>query len=170
MAVRFSPEPGSEFSFQDLHQGYFMPVCTPGVAEQYALSPDTRDLTGVPLFRLLDETSDPAWIDWPKILKAHGIRKDDLNPVQQLTGKGTALSGVGLMLMGLTESYNGLVEGRLVAPLGPDFVRPYSYGYRLVWPAGRALTRPMRLFRDWLMEERGTYLQTASKLLGVELT
>lgn len=170
MAIRFSPEPGAEFTFESLHRGYFMPVCTPEVAQKYMLSPDTRDLTGVPLFRLLDQTNDPAWIGWAEIIKAHGLRKDDLGPIQQLTGKGSALSGSGLMLLGLTESFNGLVEGRLVAPFGPDFVRPYSFGYRLVWPAGRSLTRPMRQFRDWMIDERDSYLRRASEILGVDLT
>lgn len=169
MAIRFSPEPEPMFAFKDLYQGYFMPVCTPEIAKEYRLSPDTSDLTGVPLFRLLDATNDPAWIGWPEILEMHGIKKDDLGPVQQLTGKGTAFSGSGLMLMGLTESFNGLVEGRLVAPLGPDFVHSFSFGYRLVWPAGRSLTRPMLLFQDWLLEERDTYLKMASEILGKTL-
>lgn len=169
MAIRFSPKPEPQFDFQELHRGYFMPICTPEFAERHRLSPETKDLTGVPLFRLLDETKDPAWIGWPDILKKHNIRKDDLGPVQQLTGKGTALSGSGLMLLGLTESYNGLVEHRLVAPMGPNFVYPFSYGYRLVWPSGRTLTRPMRLFRDWLMEERDDYLNTASEILDLSL-
>ena len=103
-------------------------------------------------------------------MEMHEFVKDDFGSVQQLTGKGTALSGGGLMLMGLTESFNGLVDGRLVAPMGPEFVRPLSYGYRLVWPAGRTLTRPMRHFKNWLLEERDSYLKTASQMLGVELS
>ena len=170
MAIRFSPDPGAEYEYQFLLEGYLFPVCTAEFAQRHNLSPKTRDLSGVSLFRLLDATSDPAWIGWPEILKMHNIRKDDLDQIQHLTGKGTALSGAGLMLMGLTESFNGLADGRLVAPLGPEFVRPLSYGYRLVWPAGRTMTRPMRQFRDWLLTERDLYLQKASEMLGTELS
>lgn len=168
MAIRFSPRPGPEFDFIPLHRGYFMPVCTPDFAARHGLTPETKDLTGVPLFRLLDATSDPAWIGWTEILARHGIRKDD-STVEQMTGRRTALSGAGLVLLGLTESYNPLVEGRLVAPLGPEFVYPFSFGYRLVWPEGRALTRPMRVFRDWMKDECDLYLDTASKALNVDL-
>jgi len=56
-----------------------------------------------------------------------------------------------------------------MAPLGPRFVFPFTYGYRLVWPAGRELTRPMRLFRTWMLAERDVYLEEASALLGREI-
>ena len=77
--------------------------------------------------------------------------------------------GRGLLLSGLTESYFDLLEGRLVAPLGPDFITEFTYGYRLVWPAGRSLSRHMRQFSDWLLEENETRLNTASQLLGLKL-
>lgn len=169
MAIRFSPEPGPDYDFIPLHRGYFMPVCTPEFAGRHDLAPEVRDLTGVPLYRLLDQTSDPAWKGWKEILEEKGIRKDDFS-VEQLTGRGTAYSGGGLVLLGLTESFAGLVEGRLVAPLGPSFVYAFSYGYRLVWPEGRELTRPLRVFRDFMEAERELYLAAASRALGVELS
>ena len=169
MAIRFSIEPGPEYAFEPLHKGCFMPVCTPDFASRYDLHSEIRDLTGVPLFQFHDVTSDPAWVGWPELLESHSIRKSDPEPVQQASGYRVALSGEGLVLCGLTESFNDLVEGRIIAPLGPAFVIQYTFGYRLMWPAGRSLTRPMRNFRDWLLEERDAFLEQASDVLGVDL-
>ena len=169
MAIRFSPEPGPEFVFEPIYRGWFFPVCTPAFAEAHGLTPGTTDLTGIPLYRLHDATTDPAWCGWEAMIARHGLRKDDPGPVERITGLRTALSGAGLMIVGLTEAFHDLKERRLMAPLGPRFVFPFTYGYRLVWPAGRELTRPMRLFRTWMLAERDVYLEEASALLGREI-
>ena len=169
MAIRFSPEPGPEFEFEPFHKGCFMPLCTPGFASAHGLTPGTRDLTGVPLYQLLDKTTDPAWVGWPEILARNVISKNDPGPVQHVSGYRVALAGEGLVLCGLTESFNDLKEGRLVAPLGKTFVTRFSFGYRLVWPAGRTMTRAMRSFRTWVLAERDVFLREASDLVGVEL-
>lgn len=170
LAIRFSPEPGPEYAYEALTKGWFFPVCSPAYAERHDLKPGTRDLSGVNLYRLFDSTSDPAWVGWEQLLAEHGIRKSDPGPVERLAGQGAALAGNGLMISGLTESFNGLVSGRLVAPLGPDFVRPFSYGYRLVWPAGHQLRGAQAAFRKWIKEEMQVYLKQASLLLGKELS
>jgi len=169
MAIRFSPKPGPEYEFENFHNGYFMPLCTPGFAEKHDLHPGKKDLTGVPLYQFHDATSDPAWVGWPELLKRHAIAKNDPGPVQHISGYRVALAGEGLVLCGLTESFNDLREGRLVAPLGPELVAPFSYGYRLVWPAGRVMTRPMRYFRKWMVVARDKFVRDASDLLGCEL-
>ena len=169
MAIRFSPEPGPEYAFDELHKGCFMPLCTPAFASEHGLSPETKDLTGVTLFQFYIVTNDPAWAGWQELLERQAVRKADPGPIQQMSGLRAALSGEGLVMCGLTESFNDLKEGRLVAPLGPAFVTQYTYGYRLVWPAGRALTRPMRRFRTWVLQERDKFVAQASELLGVQL-
>lgn len=169
MAIRFSPEPAPEYSFDELYKGCFLPVCTPEFAILHNLSQTTKDLTGVPLFQIHEVTSDPAWIGWPELMKRHGVCKSDPMPIQQISGYRTALTGEGLILCGLTEGFNDLSEGRLVAPLGPDYVMQFTYGYRLVWPAGRSPTRAMRLFRTWLLDVHKEFIDEASVLLGVQL-
>ena len=169
MAIRFSPEPTPEYAFEDLHRTCFMPLCTPDFARQYDLSPNTKDLTGVALFQFHDVTEDPASLGWPELLAQHAIRKSDSGPVQQISGYRAALSGEGLVLCSLTESFNDLVEGRLVAPLGPSFVIQYTFPHRLVWAAGRRLSIPMRKFRSWVLEEQEKFIVDASNLLGVQL-
>lgn len=169
MAIRFSPEPGPEYSFDELYMGCFLPVCTPEFAARHNLSQDTKDLTGVPLFQIHEITSDPAWIGWPGLLERHKVRKSDPMPIQQVSGYRTALTGEGLILCGLTEGFNDLAEGRLVAPLGPEYVMQFTYGYRLVWPAGRSQSPAMRNFRKWLLAVHQEFINEASSLLGVQL-
>jgi LysR family glycine cleavage system transcriptional activator len=169
LAIRFSPEPGPEFAFENLHTGCFMPICTPDFAARFKLTPQTKDLTGVPLFQFHDVTSDPSWVGWNVLLKRHSLRNADPGPVQKISGYRVALSGEGLVLCGLTESFNDLKDGRLVAPLGPNYVTEFAFGYRLVWPAGRSVTRPMQKFIKWVLEEREKFLAQASELLGVQL-
>ncbi|MGI9370971.1 MAG: LysR substrate-binding domain-containing protein [Hyphomicrobiales bacterium] len=169
LAIRFSPEPTPEYAYDDLHHSCFMPLCTPAFATEHGLSPDTDDLTGVALFQFHDTTNDPAWVGWPELLKRHAIRKSDSGPVQKISGYRVALSGEGLVLCSLTDSFNDLKEGRLVAPLGPSFVTQYTYGHRLVWAAGRNLTNPMRKFRSWVLREQDKFIVQASELLGVDL-
>ena len=168
MAIRFSPEPGPEYEYELLFPTCFMPLCTPDFASRHGLHPGTRDLTGVPLYQFHDVTSDPAWVGWPHLLNRYSIRKNDPAPVQQISGYRVALAGEGLVLCGLTESFDDLRDGRLVAPMGPELVNRFSYRYRLVWPAGRTLTRPMRDFRRWILAESDKFAKDASELLGVE--
>ncbi|WP_164871781.1 LysR substrate-binding domain-containing protein [Solirhodobacter olei] len=170
MAIRFSPEPGPEYEYEVLLMDCFLPVCTPDFASRHDVHPEMKDLTGVPLYRVHDMTTDPAWVGWPELLARHSITKKDKAPVQHVAGYRVALAGEGLVLCGLSETFNDLRDGRLVAPLGPDFIVQYSYGFRLVWPAGRTMSRPMRNFLRWILLERDRFLGEASNLLGVELT
>ena len=170
MAFRFSGEAGAGNASIDLYQGCYFPACSPGFAAEHNLTTETRDLTGVPLFVLHETTTDPAWIAWPKWLERFGYHKRDPMPASRVTGRSTAAKGEGLVLLGLTEAFNDLADGRLVAPLGPAVVLRYSYTYRLVWPAGRIGSRPAREFQRWIARERVEFLSEASRLLGVELS
>ena len=169
LAIRFSAEPGPEFEFDGLHKSRFMPVCTPDFARIHGLGPETRDLTGVPLYQIRDATTDPAWVGWPILLKRFGMTKGDRGPIQQVSSHEVALSGAALVLSGLTESLNDLRQGRLVAPFGPGFVFPSTYRYRLIRPAGRSLTRAMRQFQTWIKQERDLLLADAKTVLGIDL-
>ncbi|WP_291841391.1 LysR substrate-binding domain-containing protein [Limimaricola sp.] len=169
MAIRFSREAGHDFAAENLHGSAYFPVCTPAVAERFGLSPRTRDLTGVPLFQLYEVTTDPEWIGWSAIIDRHGLRCDSPGPLQQTGGFRVAIGGSGLVICGLTECYNDLLSGNLVAPLGPEYVIQSSYRYRLVWPARRSLNRPMRAFRDWIVAESRRFAAEVPAVLGVPL-
>jgi len=169
-AIRFSHAPGPEYDTLDLFHGCYFPICSPGFAETHGLTPDTRDLTGVPLFSLYDVMTDPEWADWPDWLDHFGIHSAGKVATRRQTGYVAAVSGAGLVLAPLNEAFNDLRDGRLVAPLGPRVVRAFSYKYRLVWPSIRRPHRAMRAFRDWIAAETVDFLTEASAVLGVQVT
>ena len=169
MAIRFSSDPGPGNEALDLFRGCYFPACSPEFAAAHGLNPDCRDLTGVPLFVLQDATTDPAWIGWPEWMKKFGIRKHDTMPAKRTTGRAAAVSGAGLVLIGLTEAFNDLVDGRLIAPLGTWAVSHFSNQYRLIWPASRSASIAMREFRRWIAKERDEFVREASKILGTEI-
>jgi LysR family transcriptional regulator, glycine cleavage system transcriptional activator len=169
MAIRYSQEPGAGMEALDLFSGCYFPVCSPEFAAAHRLSPDCRDLTNVPLFVLQEATTDPNWIGWREWLREFNVEKRDAIRGKRTTGRATAVTGAGLVLVGLIEAFPDLVDGRLVAPLGPWAVRPSAYRYRLIWSANRSMSRPMRVFRDWIARERDKFVREASRLLGVEI-
>lgn len=168
--VRCSLGAGPGMAAQELQYGCQVPVCSPGFAEAHGLTPETRDLTGVPLYVLYDITTDPEWTDWPKCMQRFGLHSRDTVQANRATGSGTAVSGSGLVLMGLVETFNDLRDGRLVAPLGPRVVIPLSYRYRLIWSAARRPSQALRHFRDWITGESDAYVAEASDLLGIRIT
>lgn len=169
MAIRFSRDAGQGFDALEICHGCYLPVCTPGFAEVHGITPETRDLTGVPLFILYDRTTDPEWRDWAAWMKDFGLTSTDPFGGQHTTGQNTAVSGAGLVLTGLTEVFNDMREGRLVAPLGPRVMRRGSYMYRVIWPKTRRPNRAMRAFLAWIAAERDEFVAEASALLGVQL-
>lgn len=169
-AIRFSREAGPALDVLDLHQGCTIPVCSPAFAEAHGLTPESRDLTGVSLYVVYDPTTDPAWTDWPDVMERYDLYSRQPVSENRTTGASTAVSGAGLVLMGLTQAFNDLRDGRLVAPLGPRVIIPQSYRYRLVWAAARRPNRALRNFRNWISRESEVYLAEASALLGVPLT
>ena len=169
MAIRFSSAPGPGYQALDLFRNCFFPVCSPDFAVAHGLDRECRDLTGVPLFVQQEVTTDPEWLGWQEWMDRFGIEKSDAGATQHTAGRATAVSGTGLVLVTLTQAFNELVDGRLVAPLGSWAIRPSSYKYRLVWPAARSLTRAMRAFRDWMATERDQFVREVSDRLGVEI-
>ena len=97
-----------------------------------------------------------GWSDW---LSAAGLA--GLTPASAVEFDSAvlslemALAGEGVALSRSCFVDQLLADGRLVAPF-PQRIEA-SEGFHLLWPAGRAPTRPMQLFRDWILaEERRT--------------
>lgn len=170
MAIRYARDAGPGYRAIELVHGCYFPVCTPEFATAHALTPDCRDLSDVPLFVLYDATTDPDWGNWPTWIKEFGMTAGEMSGARRTTGQLTALSGAGLVITGLTEAFNDLRSGSLVAPLGSRVIRQSTYQYLLVWPAARRLNRAMQSFCDWIVGERDRYLIEASNLLGRDLT
>jgi hypothetical protein len=54
-------------------------------------------------------------------------------------------------LCGITEAYNSIKEGILVAPFGPKLNCPTSYQYHLVSVHGRELSKLQDQFQSWVI-------------------
>lgn len=155
-AIRYDQLSPEIYDEEQLFGDFVLPVCTPEFAKQYQLSHKQKSLEGVPLIHLDERTPDPQWADWIKWREAFGFQQDTLQTGIRLTefnsGIQTAIRGQGLVLCGITEAYNAIREGILVAPFGPKLNCPTSYQYRLVSVHGRELSKLQGQFQDWVVK------------------
>ena len=155
-AIRYGQPSPEMFDEKQLFGDFVLPVCTPEFARQYRLSNEQKLLEGVPLIHLDERTPDPQWADWMKWGEAFGFQQDALQAGIRLTefnsGIQTAIRGQGLVLCGITEAYNAIKEGILVAPFGPNLNCPTSYQYRLVSVHGRELSKLQNQFKCWVIK------------------
>ena len=155
-AIRYSPPPQEIYDEEQLFSDFVLPVCTPEFAKQYRLLNGQKSLEGVPLIHLDERTPDPQWADWMKWGEAFGFQQDTLRTGMRLTefnsGIQAAIRGQSLVLCGITEAYNSIKEGILVAPFGPKLNCPTSYQYRLVSVHGRELSELQGQFQSWVIK------------------
>lgn len=155
-AIRYSQPSPETYDEKQLFGDFVLPVCTPEFAKEYQLSPTQKSLKGVPLIHLGERTPDPQWADWIKWGEAFGFQQDSLKAGIRLTefnsGIQTAIRGQGLVLCGITEAYNAIREGNLVAPFGPKLNCPTSYQYHLVSVHGRELSKLQDQFQSWVIK------------------
>ena len=155
-AIRYGQPSPEIYDEEQLFGDFVLPVCTPEFAKQYQLSNEQKLLEGVPLIHLDERTPDPQWADWIKWGEAFGFQRDTLQAGIRLTefnsGIQTAVRGQGLVLCGITEAYNSIKEGILVAPFGPKLNCPASYQYRLVSVHGRELSKLQSQFKSWVVK------------------
>ncbi len=154
-AIRYGQPSAEMYDEEQLFGDFVLPVCTPEFARQYRLSYEQKSLDGIPLIHLDERTPDPQWADWIKWGEAFGFQQDTLQTGMRLTefysGIQTAIRGQGLVLCGITEAYNAIKEGILVAPFGAKLNCPASYQYRLVSVHGRELSKLQRQFQSWVV-------------------
>lgn len=155
-AIRYSQSSPEIYDEKQLFGDFVLPVCTPEFAKQYQLSHKQKSLEGVPLIHLDERTPDPQWADWIRWGEAFGYQQDTLQAGIRLTefnsGIQTAIRGQGLVLCGITEAYNSIKEGILVAPFGPKLNCPTSYQYHLVSVHGRELSKLQDQFQSWVIK------------------
>lgn len=169
-AMRFGQGPTDALEGIALFSGYAVPVCTPGFAERYALSPQSRSLQGVPIVHIGEETTDPTWLDWPAWCeKFHfSYAREEVAPQFSRLSSGlrVAKAGLGLVLCGMLESFPSLLKGSLVMPFGPDSVSATDYQYHLIWARGRTHSPVQRRFREWIGERARDYREEVDALLS----
>jgi DNA-binding transcriptional LysR family regulator len=171
-AIRYMgpPEPG--IRARDLLPSGVVPVCTPDFARRYGLGPDTASLSGLPLVDIDVPTSDPDWVGWDGWCARTGVAPPEESargPRFALTGSGLrlALSGIGLVLGGLSETFARVADGSLVTPFGPRSVVPGRYRHRLIWQADRRLGPVQRAVRDWISERAAADRVLIERLFGL---
>ncbi len=169
-AIRFGPMPSDAYLSTPMFAGCTIPVCTADFASRYTLPRNPKTLRGVPLFHVKEETSDPAWLDWPGWCTLHGLDRSDIQHGLRFSrlssGVQAARAGLGLALCGLTEAFSSLTDGSLVMPFAPQYNRPTSFEYRLVSLRGRRQTKVHRQFRDWIAEISQEFRVMAEALLS----
>ncbi|WP_029040655.1 LysR substrate-binding domain-containing protein [Cucumibacter marinus] len=160
-AIRYSAPPADGLSAIDLFGDAVLPLCTPGFAQRHGLSPSTRSVLGVPLVRLENRTPDPQWADWdtwcPHFGMAYALPETGMRYSRISSGLQAALAGQGLVLCGITEAFDSIDRGLLLAPFGYEKNLPTAYRYRLVSTAGRPLSPLQSRFRDWLAAEAESF-------------
>jgi len=169
-AIRYSRPPPESFDEKQLFGDLVLPVCTPEFAKQYRLSNKQKSLAGVPLIHLDERTPDPQWADWIKWGEAFGFHQDTLQVGIRLTefnsGIQIAIRGQGLVLCGITEAYNEIKKGILVAPFGPEQNCPTSYQYRLVSVHGRELSKLQDQFQTWMVKIAGEFRSEVNEYIS----
>jgi len=169
MAIRFMNRADDTFEAVDLLPSGVTPICTPEFAKRYDLTPDTRSLDNVPIVHIEVPTTDPDWVEWDGWSQKTGIPIGPASPHNvSLTGAGIriAMSGMGLVLGGMSEMFKAVEEGQLVAPLGPEAIVRASYWHRLIWARDRRLRKSERLFRDWIRERAEEDRRSLSEVFG----
>lgn len=170
-AIRYMPPPGPGYAAADLLPSGVVPVCTADFARRYGLTPQRRDLEGVPIVHIDVPTTDAMWLDWAGWSRATGIGIDVASDVPQFalaaSGSRIARAGIGLVLGGLSDVMHAVAEGDLVMPFGKDSIVPATYWHRLLWYEKRPLGPLQRRFRDWITERAAGDRATMRDLFGI---
>lgn len=147
-AIHFGTESWPGTGMVRLRSETVMPVCAPGLRDQYAFS-DPEDLRGAPLLHLT--TRPDAWERW---LRRYGAAAENVHGMLfdqfALLGQ-AAVAGLGIALMPTFLIDEELTVGKLVPALPLPYVPEEAY--YLCWPLERAEHPPMMAFREWLVME-----------------
>lgn len=166
-AIRYGPEPASDFSHDFLFDDFVGPACSPGFAETHGLAEEAATLHGIPLIDQLGRTPDALWPDWRVWSARFAPSTMDENQLLRFSdlssGLQAAISGQGLVLCGVVEAFHALKTGMLVMPFGPGRLCRTGYSYHLVTLEGRRLTTIQQTFKAWLLAEAAAFRrETAS--------
>ena len=169
-AIRYVPPQPAIYDDVWLFDEWVMPVCTPDFAARYRLVKHPTSLANVPLFHLVEMSTDPSSLDWEGWCEKHGLDQsgttEGLRFSHLQSGLQAAKAGLGLALCGLIESYNSLCDGSLVMPFAPQYSRKTKYEYRLVRVRGRRMIKVHRQFRDWIVEAAAEFRVASDDILS----
>ncbi len=143
------PEP-AKFDF--LMSDAVLPICSPEFMRRHGPFDAPRDLARCTLLHLASRPN--SWQHWFEKVgaeldeKVGGPMFEHYLMIFQAASAGL---GIGLAPRFLIE--DELKSGKLINPF--DIVLPETAGYYLVYPEDRAHYSPLKLFREWLLDEIG---------------
>ncbi|MGQ2923690.1 LysR substrate-binding domain-containing protein [Variovorax sp. DAIF25] len=147
-AIRHGMGEWADVELDHLFDDEFVPVCTPGLAEQFQ---EPSDLLRADLLHsMLRPQAWPLWlgsaglVDTPSL---PGIALANAALCYQ-----AAADGLGVAMAQRAYVQDDLRTGRLVVAV--DHVAKTELGYYLVCDPLKAATAPVRLFRDWIRSVR----------------
>lgn len=155
LAIRYGRPAGPPLDETELFGDSVQPVCSPTFADQHGLTPERRDLRGIPLIHVLNRTGDPDWVGFEGWAESFGIGTGDLAGGVRFSrassGLQAAMAGQGLVMAGFVEAWHGLSSRALVLPFGPSLRRQTSYRYRLIRKPIARPSRAQKGFTEWLL-------------------
>ena len=144
LCIRIVPQLPSDADGFRICGDRIAPVCIPSLRTEMQ-SPESV-LKAARLITTKYRHSD--WTDWARAANFDMRGALFMNCDSSLLAYQAALAGAGIAMaqLELIESY--LASRVLVAPFGPALERDHAYW--CIWPKQRRLTKPARLFVDWL--------------------
>jgi LysR family transcriptional regulator, glycine cleavage system transcriptional activator len=140
-----------------LFRDFLVPVSSPENARRIGQLPRQERLEGFPLLHLDFYKDDPAAINWPRWIAAHGARKSALTRgirYQRIApGLQAVASDAGLMICGLA-----LISDRIDAR---EFITPFprrmgawtDHAFEARFRLHATRRKQVERFREWLVEE-----------------
>jgi LysR family glycine cleavage system transcriptional activator len=129
------------------------PVCSPDYLAAHNGLKEPRDLLRGVLLHLVEY--DRNWVTWEAWLKSFGVeekpRQRGLSFDNYLVLIQAALDGQGIALGGGRLAEDFISRGTLVRPISATLGS--DQGFYLLYPLDVPLSKPAKLFRDWILTE-----------------
>ena len=150
MAVYFGDGNWSGLEVYFLREVVLVPVCSPAFA---ASNPGMIRPEDLSRHTLIDVSTRPA--EWDEFLGSFDVTRQKrgkrLSVSSTSLALGAAMENLGIALADRQLVAREVLYGRLVTPLNISMVN--HLGYHLVYHKDRQLTKQMRAFLDWVLEE-----------------
>lgn len=163
LAIRYGPGEYPDLVVQKLMEESVLPVCSPEIAEKFGPFDRPADLLRARLLHDSDQRRDSS-PTWPMWFRARGIKDADIYRGPRYNRAGLiideAVAGKGIALVRYTLAQSDIGAGRLL-PLSFGSAQQHqtTYAHWLVWPKGRSLSQPCRLFISWIKSEASEGLE-----------
>jgi LysR family transcriptional regulator, glycine cleavage system transcriptional activator len=140
-----------------LFRDFLVPVSSPENAQRIGCLPRKDRLEGFPLLHLDFYKEDPAAINWPLWIAAHGSRKSALTRgirYQRIApGLQAVSSDAGLMICGLALISDRIDNKEFILPFPRRMGAWTNHAFEARFRPHATRRKQVERFRDWLVEE-----------------